>query len=272
MAQYSELLRALGLPTPLISCAEGEIRPPGLFLDAPAEWYVFPPALIPLWSDGSSPSYIGYWKHWFLKRGPSFVEMYVEAQCMTIEIARTPEQLFCVPAIRSLCVRDGVDDEIRAFARAVGIENLAELNQYTAESGDDPRGFWRIEQFRTKTPLASVANISDYTGDFPTGVFSGLRPWWTECCSCELPEGRRWPEEIERPEWLVEGQDMPRLFSRYLADGDLARAWLTLNSTGWQIPVARQALLALGEAAHNPMFYLVVAAWVAITDGDPGGY
>jgi hypothetical protein len=274
MTQYSDLLRTLGLPTPLISCAEGLIRPPGLFLEAPAEWYVFPPALIPIWSDGSSPSYIGYWKHWFLDRAPVFVDMYVEANCMVIEIARTPEQLFCALAIDSMCVRDGIDEELRGFAREVGITNLAELDAVTNDTGDDPKGFSRIQTFQTSTPLASITDLAAYTGDFPTGDFSGKRAWWADCCSCELPEGclSRWPRDIEMPDWLKSEHDKRGLFEGYLGQGDLASAWLTLNSSGWLIRDARLALASLRDAARDIRFDLLVSAWLTMAGVDVGGY
>src|SRR5450631_4411003 len=134
MAHYGDILRMLGLQAPVIRCAEGSIQPPLAILRAPAEWYVFPPAMIPIWSNGSGPSYIGYWKHWFLDRAPVFVEMDVEANCMAIEIARTPEQLFCVLAIESICVTDGIGDELRTFALEVGLENLAELDAVTLDT------------------------------------------------------------------------------------------------------------------------------------------
>jgi hypothetical protein len=62
-------LETLGLPDALVACADESIGTPICTLQAPAEWYGFPPALIPIWSDGSWPIYIGYWKHWFVDRG-----------------------------------------------------------------------------------------------------------------------------------------------------------------------------------------------------------
>ena len=93
-------LEALGLPDALVACADGSIGTPICTLKAPAEWYVFPPALLPIWSDGSWPTYIGYWKHWFVDREPTFVKMYVGSDGMTVEIARTPAQLMGLLAMK----------------------------------------------------------------------------------------------------------------------------------------------------------------------------
>lgn len=274
MVSYADVLQALDLPSPVVRCADGSVQPPHITMRAPAEWYVFPPVLIPIWSDTAGPSYIGYWRHWFLDREPTYVELNVDSDCMTIEIARTPEQLFADLAMQAIANADGVTDTVRRFAREVGIENLEELDRVSLVTGDDPKGFWQIEQFRTKVPLASVSDVAEYTGDFPTGALSGLREWWGECCSCELSADylARWPASIERPDWLREGQDMPGLFDRYLRGDDLGRAWLTLNSTGWLIRDARAALAALRDAARDDQFSLVCSAWLSITEGDPGDY
>ena len=274
MVSYPDVLRELSLPPAVVRCADGSVQPPHIILEAPAKWYVFPPALVPIWSDISEPWYIGYWKHWFVDRDPTFVQTYVDSDCKTIEIARTPEQLFARLAMQAIVDADGIDDAVRRFAQEVGIENLEELDRVSLVTGDDPKGFWQIEQFRTKLPLASVSDVAEYTGDFPTGALAGPRAWWTKCCSCELPEGdlARWPASIERPDWLREGQDMPVLFDRYLRDGDLARAWLTLNSIGWPLLYARAALAALRDAARDDQFNVVCSAWLSITEGDPGDY
>lgn len=65
---FDSLVRALGLPSTVADCAAGRIRLPLGAMRSPAEWYGFPPVLIPIWRDGSGPNYIGVWKHWFTDR------------------------------------------------------------------------------------------------------------------------------------------------------------------------------------------------------------
>jgi hypothetical protein len=148
--------------------------PQNLFFEAPTSWYVFPPALIPIWSDGS-PCYIGYWRHWFVRREPCFVHMYIEAPGDMLQIARTPAQLFCYLAMLSIATEDGIGADLERFAQEVGLDDLEDLDRVARVSGDDPRGFRSIRHFEEQTPLESVAALDAYTGDFPTGDFSGAR-------------------------------------------------------------------------------------------------
>lgn len=274
MIEYREVSEMLDLPRSISRCIEGQIQAPVVDLEAPASWYGFPPALIPIWSEGSSPSYIGYWKHWFVDREPCFVQMHVEAKRLTTEIARTAEQLFCYVALTSIAAQDGVGAELERFAREVSIDNLDELDSIALESGDNPHGLAKLRQFEDKTPLNSVRALNEYTGTFPTGDFSGQRAWWSDCCSCELSREvlASWPSAIPRPNWLVEGIEKRLLFREYLKRGDLARAWLTLNSNGWSIADARVALGDLSDAAHNPAFATLAATWLLVADDNVGGY
>jgi hypothetical protein len=274
MERYTHLARLLGLPPSIVRCISWQIPPPqALCFDAPTGWYVFPPALIPLWSNGSSPYYIGYWRHWFVRREPCFVLMYVEAHCAS-QIARTPEQLYCYLAMESITTEDGISKDLERFAHEVGLADLEELDRVTLVSGDDPRGFRQLRPFVERTPLESVASLDEYTGDFPTGDFSGTRAWWRASCSWEIPDEVfvRWPDGKERPPWLRAGRDNKAVFAALLRDGDLAGAWLTLNSTGWRMSDARQAVGDLRLAAHDVAFDLLAETWLAVADESAGGY
>ena len=175
---FQKTFEALGLPAVLADCADASIAPPICTLDAPAQWYGFPPALVPLWSDGSRPTYIGYWKHWFVDREPCFVKMYVASEHMTVEIARTPAQLMGVLAMMSIGVEDGVTPELEQFAQAVGLDCLAALEAQSLKTGDDPQGFANVALFSQKTPLESIVDgAAPYTGDFPNPFDTG-RAWW----------------------------------------------------------------------------------------------
>lgn len=58
---YDTLVKALDLSDSVADCAAGRITPPLAAMRSPAEWYGFPPVLIPIWSDGSGSSYLGIW-------------------------------------------------------------------------------------------------------------------------------------------------------------------------------------------------------------------
>src|SRR6516165_4324004 len=101
---YEVLARSLGIPEIAISIARGDIEIPVATYRAPAGDYGFPPALIPLWSDGSMPEYIGYWQHWFVPRKPVLVKCDVESGYYVTEIARSFDQLLRPIALETMCI------------------------------------------------------------------------------------------------------------------------------------------------------------------------
>jgi hypothetical protein len=240
---------------------------------SPAEWFSFPPALCPVWSDGSLPLYLGYWKHWFTSRPASFVSMYVGSGRKVYEIARTPEQFFCHAIMSAIIIHDRVTPAIERFASAVGIENLSEIDEVSSKTGDDPHGYAAISQFKNDLPLASVADVRRYSGSFPSGVFSGSHEWWEESCAFEVPDEslESWPTTITKPRWFEPG-DRTVDFERFLRAGDFHSAWLTLNSPGWSIPGAKAAITQLASSANDDDFSLLATAWTSVAEEGSGGY
>ena len=263
--------RDAALPSPLIGFASGRLPPPLGIWTTPPGWYDFPPALLPIWSDGSSPSLVGLWKHWFVRREPVFVKFLVEAK-LALETARTSEQFYVAVAINVLVANEGVGPELEAFATQVGLNDLAGLDAVAVETGDDPVGFPAFDCFKTRTPLRSVRDATVYDGDFPVGATRNL----DTACWFELDEAvQDAGGPAGGPPWLDRGANKPALFDRLLAAGDLGGAWLTLNSTGWTIRQARDAIAALDRAAGDPAFSRLTAAWLAVSgagDLDSSGY
>lgn len=272
MLEYEKVYHALGMPPAIIDIALGRIEIPIPGMVNPAERYSFPPALVPLISDGSGPWYWGLWKHWLTRRQASFVELDIEGQT-ALEYARTPEQLLCYLIISARIITDDITPAIRKFASKVGIQNLAEINAVMDKTGDRPHGFAALPQFRIDVPLESVKDLNTYTGDFPTGLFNGPRKWWLDACSFDVPEEAwaAWPDDIPYPRWLLPG-DKPDLFVELMDAGDLHGAWLTLNSTGWSIDAAKSALADLAGTANDPQFDLLAEAWSAVADPELGDY
>lgn len=273
MNLYENIFAMLALPNTVSRCAMGTLELPLIDVSAPADWYGFPPALIPLWSTGSRPTYTGVWKHWFTDRETSYVKMYVGSGRLTVEIARTAEQLMSLIAMTSISERDGIEADLIAFATEVGIPNLTQIDAVSLESGDEAQGLIAIDQFRENTPLESVGAIADYTGSFPSGYFHAY-PWWENACSFELSDetNAAWPDDLPRPPWLVDSVDKAALFRAYLGNGNLKNAWLTLNSTGWTIADARAAITDLGAHAQDSQFTLLVEAWLSVADDSAGSY
>jgi hypothetical protein len=251
----------------------GRISLPLVSMVSPAEWYIFPPALCPIWSDGSLPLYLGYWKHWFTSRSGTFVSMYVESGRKVYEIARTPGQLFCHAIMSAIIIHDRVTPAIERFASAVGIGNVSEINDVSLQTGDNPLGYTAISQFQSDTPLASVTDVSRYTGNFPTGDFSGSLRWWDDACSFEVPDQtlEAWPTNTVKPLWFADG-DRIEIFENFLIASDFHSAWLILNSPGWSIPDAKAAISRLASSANDNDFSLLATAWTSVAEEGSGGY
>ena len=80
------------------------------------------------------------------------------------------------------------------------------------------------------------------------------------------------PTHGQLPAWFDPVREKKPLFDDYLRAGRLDYAWLTLNSTGWSIADARQALIALQTRADDRGFDAVVAYWLSVADVSAGGY
>jgi len=269
--EYEILLRRLGLSATVVDCATGSLRLPLSAVSYPPPWYGYPPALIPLWSEGYI--YIGIWKHWFTKRPLSFVKVYVRDGHTIVEIARTPEQFFCYATISAIVTHDGIRPETERFAQATGVINLAEIDAVSINTGDEPHGFMAIRQFQTDTPLASVTEVRRYDGWFPRQDFSTAIPWWEHCCSLEVSDEvqTRWPGTVSIPPWLA-SRPTPHMFQHFLRTGQYRSAWLTLNSAGWSLSEAQTAISQLATAGEDSAFSTLAAAWLAASDGQNGAY
>ena len=268
MDKYKYIIAELNLPDTIAKCVSGEIRMPSAIFAHPLYWYGFPPALVPIWSKDSLPSYWGYWKHWFCDRQGSFIHTYIEDDRRVTEIARTAEQFFLYSEIYLIVAYDNITTEIITFAEQVGISYLDQLDSLTSDTGDDPKGFLALPQFAQDPPLNCVQDVSLYPGDFPSGDFAAPS-WIDRCCSFELPKEliEQWPEGMAMPPWLKPKEPKPALFKKYLSAGDLASAWLTLNSTGWWVSEARKALKKLKKAARDRLFSRMADAWLDVSSG-----
>jgi hypothetical protein len=259
MFVYREAMSAMGLSTALQRCAAGDVEAPIINFASPADWYSFPPALVPVWSDGSGPEYWGYWKHWFVDRPPLFVRMHVEGGRHVYEIAKTDLQFFTRVALLAIVTDDGITPELQAFCERVGVTNLDEIDSVSLENGDRPEGLLKLRQFES------------YEFDLPIEPNDVMRKWNSRVTTGEIRGGMDL-SDFEQSPWLGLGSDKPALFDRFLKEGALDLAWLTLNSHGWTIRAAKAAIDRLRLEANDPAFTLLVRAWRDIADESSGAY
>ncbi|MBK4217700.1 hypothetical protein JJJ17_17345 [Paracoccus caeni] len=263
MNEYQALLSDLGFARAAnISAAPMQALFGGY--EAPPEWYGFPPALIPIVSDGSLPLYVGLWKHWFLPRTPSFVEVSVSDDYRTEEIARTEDQLTQLMVARLIVHRDGIDDEVRAFAADLDVENLDEIDAFTDLSGDDLSAYAALPAFSNRTPRIASQD-GDYSGEFPfAGQYDADRQAFFEFE--DLPPAA---EAL----WLDPVSDKAAAFDHFMAQSEFAKAWLTINGTGWSFADAALAITELSRApSADPLFRRMAEIWSQHASQESGGY
>lgn len=271
MNEYINVLANIGLPAVISECANGRIKCPLEGFEAPPYWYGYPPALIPIWSEGARPQYLGFWKHWFIDREPSFVQMYVASGRMTIEIARTLEQFLCFVTMSAIVEKDEITSDIEKFAQRVGLNNLSQLDDITIKTGDDPYGFIALSAFSENSPLNCLKNTNDYTGGFYVSSQKNKETSFENISEFEL--GIDVSIHSEFPLWIncCESSKL-KVFRQYLEEGELGRAWLTLNSRGWAIAEARIAIIELAEVAKDNKFNMLVSAWLSVAKENVGYY
>ncbi len=266
MHQYSRLFSFLPLPSTARDIAFRTLEVP-FYTDTPFNAYGYVPALIPLWAT-DSPSYTGYWKHWFVpQREPTFVEVYVRDEYRATEIARDSTQLMQRSILTALTIEGAITPEIQTFAEQVGIADteLEAIAALAQTSGDDDAGLLTLPAFVHNPPLTCFSGrIGGYSGDFPYDDMALTEQNLHNICTFEISEDlyKRILDLPFAPLWFTT-TDQPLLFTQLLQQGDFHGAWLSLNSTGWRFIEAKEALKRLGEHTSMPGFDLLVEAWTA---------
>lgn len=264
MKPYKKIIHKLGYSKAARLCDE---RVAALFVSvkSPADWYGFPPALLPIMSDGTWPAYIGLWKHWFVSRSPSFVELNIADDYRLDEISRTDIQIAFLMILRLIVLKDDVDEDVHWLAEHLGVseEDLSRLDAFSQEHGDDPDKIRKLHEFWAMTP-AEFCKDSEYDGEFSSrsaAALSGIEFDIDKAVECA----------DERP-WLSRDSDKPQLFSDYMDRADFGRAWLTLNSRGWSFAAAAQALERLKDNASDPDFVEICDLWITYASKYEGAY
>lgn len=269
--KYAELFEMVGLLRSVNDCAQGVIPPPLPSFSRGMEWYGFPPALLPVWVDGSGPTYYGVWHHWSERRTLTFVKMHLDIGRRVFEIARTTEQFFAYAVLKGIVAEDGISQRIQNFARSVGINDLTALDAATVASGDNPIGFVKLPVFANSTPLESCSDLQYYDGKFPTR--HKLEVSASQSCTFEVPPEilQTWPAGVDRPEWLTGGAKT-QLFNRFLKARQFEMAWFTLNSSGWMFREAAESLATLASLTEDDYLRALAKTWVPLAEKDSSGY
>lgn len=265
---YTQLLERLGESPEVARCMTGEVRPPLLGFSAPPKTWGFPPALAPVWSEGSGPWLYGYWHHWFVERRPTYVQYSVEDNLVT-EVGRSFHQLVGTLALRDVSASDALEDACWAFLTQTGFPDIDSFEELAVGGGDDAAVLAPHPAFAGALPLGVVREGDEYRGDFPRvrGPHS-----LSNACSLELdPEALSRGLPPEAPAWLRE--DRPAgTFERCLANGDWGGAWLSLNCRGWAFRDAHAAIRLLAARAQHEAFSAWAEAWVSATGDEDGDY
>lgn len=264
MTNYQEIIHKLGYPRAVRLC---DARIAALFatFKSPPDWYGFPPALIPIMSDGTWPVYVGLWKHWFVPKAPSFVELNVGNNYRLAEIARTDRHLALLMIIRLIVQKDDVDDDVLWLSTHLDVsaDDLSRLDRFTQEYGDDPKRILLIPEFAA-IPPADFPEADDYSDDFL--IASGH-----QIGGSEAPRDVSLAEVEEQP-WLNPHSDKQKLFDHYMQDRNFSKAWLALNSSGWEFPTAAKALEKLMDNSDDPSFHQLCDGWIALASNYSGQY
>lgn len=273
MKHYEKVYRALGLPSIALDVALGNVPLPFADCTAPYLLYGFPPALIPIYSDSSGPGYHGFWKHHLVRRATTLVWLSVEAGYRAREVARTVEQLFTKMVVLGIGIFDGLTPEIERFAAGVGIHDLAEIDRLTMNVGDNAAQLRVRPPFDRHLPLDSVEDPREYDGDFPNPAMLERGDDLRRVCVLEVDRElqARIAARPDAPPWFTT-RDQPATCRALLDAGDLAGAWMSLNSPGWRFADAKLALRALADRADDAALSVIAEAWIAERHEHAGGY
>lgn len=249
-----------------VRLADGTIPIPLETIDVPPDMHGFPPALIPVWSNSSGPYYVGYWRHWFCERPVTIVELNVEDNWMAIEIARNSSQLVRLVCLDLICNETEMRD-VRKFCHQAGIDptEFTEIRSIADATGQDSSGLRQLPGFGTSSPLQSCLDSNEYQGAFPHEHMQ-LTPENVRHISPFEVSGtlrQRILSSSFCPPWFSE-DDREQLFRDLLTKSDLLGAWMTLNSSGWTLEAAANALAALSASTPDQQFHAMAGSWLAV--------
>lgn len=245
LAPYMSLLTQ-SLPDDLLKLASGEPVLPKYSLDAPP--FIqggFPPALVPLFGNSGGGAYYGYWRHWFVPRAPTFVNVDIESGFRATEVSRTAEQFKLYVVAKLINLDSPIQGVKRCFA-ALHIAGTFDALRRTVAGRSWYEALSNRAEFRADPPRGM--NPPVYKGDFPSGDSERV------ACSLEV----RATQSRARS-----GVQQRELCERAIASSRFDEAWVRLNSSAWTFGEARDVILKLASAADQPDFTRFANAWAS---------
>jgi hypothetical protein len=267
MGKYDKVYQLL-FPLEVGQVADGTIALPDRSLNAPFNSSGFPPVLIPIVS--VSTEYYGFWKHWFVPRNTSVVQVMLEERIYASEVARNFEQYAVIQALNCISWSLGQEARAKKFLAEVQMPTaFAEVKQFCKKSGDDKYALKDHTLFKGNVPLACCANEADYQGDFPTLAAASDPKKLRSFCSTEmsLEQLAAAVATPQCPPWLVaafNGDPQAPVFEKLFDAGDLPGCWMCVNSANWNLAELTQALTNLQAAANDAAFATLVDAWLSV--------
>jgi hypothetical protein len=223
-------------------------------------WCPHPPCFIPLFL-GYGASYKGVIHHFFSDTKDTFTEYFLE-QGFISEIARNSKQWVTLIVLKMIMSKDGLNDEIINFCKQVNYTEYEEIDQFTLDYGDALGEFKNLIHLKENTPSRYIKNISHYNGDFPS-TLSELNPSQIATASIfEIASPEKLGDIHSLPLWLDSTVDKQKLFRDYLNKNMLKEAWFALNSKGWKLKDAANALEEIANKTDDELFYLVAKNWI----------
>lgn len=189
---YKKILEKSGYQKEIFRIIDGEIAVPDFTVDASINFaFGFPPVLIPLWSYGSWPGYIGIAKQWFGDKPDSFVQYFSESNTF-VEIAKDFEQFKAWMVFDFLC-NVPEPDEVGRFAESIGFCAAGDVDKIFADCDD----------------VSELGSLDIFSGNLPSVIANG--------------------EDHGEPEWVVDDASIDSI-QKLIATGDFENAWYQVNS------------------------------------------
>ncbi|MDP1979214.1 hypothetical protein [Undibacterium sp.] len=193
---YLDFLSKHGFSKEIQNIAKGGVAVAEFTFKAPADLsFGFPPVLIPLWSEGSWPGYIGIARHWFGDQPDTFIE-YFSGETSAIEIAKNLSQLKAWLVFDSLCNVPDLD-EVGQFAESIGFCGSNEVEAIFEECED----------------VSGLANLDIFKENLPSVLKNG--------------------EKLGKPEWWLPPSGLNEI-RNHINCGRFDLAWCQLNSGGFE--------------------------------------
>lgn len=220
---YVTLLASLGFAQEVCNAHLGKIQVPEFTLTAPYNpQFGFPPMMIPLWSNGAWPGYIGVITRWFGGDEAGFVKYYAEEQALS-EIALTFDQLRAWLAFDFLCEVPDLD-EVGNFAESIGLCPKERVEEYFVHCHE----------------RADLSTLPEFSNGLPASLLHG--------------------EESSQPGWVRDGVHKSDI-ETMIARGQHRQAWHGINSPGLERDDIAALLTLIAPFANDARFGDLVACW-----------